>query len=38
MKTQMWDSTREKLPKRRDPEKPEYNFSREYGIPMEKRL
>lgn len=38
LKSQIWDSTREKLPKRRDPEYPRYKIDREYGIPLEKRL
>lgn len=38
LKSQIWDSTREKLSKRRDPDYPRYKIDREYGIPLEKRL
>lgn len=38
LKSQIWDSTREKLPKRCDPDYPRYKIDREYGIPLEKRL
>lgn len=38
MKAQSWESTKDKLPKRTDPEKPLFRFAREFGIPRDRSL